>query len=68
MYAIDIKGVSTTIYQSSLLSGVSVTYAYTLKRILKINIGNPSTPNLEEIIMFSGVIAAGNMTLDYLYE
>jgi hypothetical protein len=24
--------------------------------------------NLEEIVMLAGVIAAGNMTLDYLYE
>jgi hypothetical protein len=65
MDTIDRKGILNTIYQSLLLS---VTYAYTLKLLLKVNIGNPSTPNLEEIIMLAGVITAGNMTLDYFYE
>jgi hypothetical protein len=37
MDAIDRKGVLDIIYQSLLLSGVSVTYTYTLKRLLKIN-------------------------------
>jgi hypothetical protein len=68
MDAVDRYGIINTIYQSVLLSGVSVGYSYLLKRLLKINIGNPSTPNLEEILMLAGVIASGNMTLDYLYE
>jgi hypothetical protein len=68
MDTIDRKAILNTIYQSLLLSGVSVGYYYLLKRLLKINIGNPSTPNLEEILMLAGVIAAGNMSLAYLYE
>jgi hypothetical protein len=50
------------------LSGVSVGFSFLLKRILKVNVDNPSTPDIEEVIMLAGVIAGGNMTFDYLYE
>jgi hypothetical protein len=65
MDKVDRYGILNTVYQSILLSGVSVSYSYLLKRLLKVNVGNPSTPNVEEILMLAGVIATGNMTLDF---
>jgi hypothetical protein len=64
----DRKGILNTIYQSLPLSGVPVGNSYLLKRLSKINIGNPSTPNLEESLMLTGGIATGYMSFDYLYE
>ena len=57
-----------TVYHSILLSGVSISYAYLLKRFLKIHIGSPSSPDLEELLKLGGVVAVSNMTLDYLFQ
>ena len=62
------KELINTLYHSFLLSGVSIGYAYLLKRFLRINIGSPSTADLEELLKLGGVVAISNMTFDYLYQ
>ena len=68
MDAINKKDIVNTLYRSTLLSGVTIGYAYVLKRFLKISINSPSSANLEEILKLGGVVTASNMTLDYLYD
>lgn len=62
------KDFVNTVYQSLLLASTSIAYSYILKRFLRINIGNPSSADLEEILKLGGVVAVSNMTLDYLYQ
>ena len=62
------KDVINTLYQSTLLAGTTISYSYLLKRFFNLNIGAPSSANLEEIIKLGGVVAVSNMSLDYLYQ
>lgn len=62
------KDLINVLYRSTLLSGVTIAYAYGLKRILKTNISSPSSANLEEVLKLGGVVTVSNMTLDYLFE
>ena len=62
------KDMINTLYQSTLLAGTTIGYSYLLKRFFKLNIGAPSSANLEEILKLGGVVAISNMSLDYLYQ
>lgn len=68
MEEITKKDLINTLYRSTLLSGVTIAYAYILKRFLKINISSPSSANLEEILKLGGTVTISNITLDYLYD
>ncbi|WP_375664388.1 hypothetical protein [Bartonella sp. CL50QHWL] len=62
------KEVINTLYQSLLLATTTIGYSMLMKRFLKINIGSPSTADLEEILKLGGTVAISNGTLEYLYE
>ncbi|WP_375654800.1 hypothetical protein [Bartonella sp. CL46QHWL] len=62
------KDIINTLYQSLLLATTTIGYSMLMKRFLKINIGSPSTADLEEILKLGGTVAISNGTLEYLYE
>ena len=62
------KDIVNTLYHSTLLAATSIGYSYILKRFLRVNVGSPSSANLEELLKLGGVVALSNMTLDYLYQ
>ena len=62
------KDLINVLYRSTLLSGVTIAYAYLLKRFLKTSINSPSSANLEELLKLGGIVTISNMSLDYLYD
>ena len=62
------KDIINTLYISTLLATPTIAYSYALKRFFRINIGSPSSATLNEVLKLGGVVAVGNMSLDYLYQ
>jgi hypothetical protein len=47
---VDKKDIVNPLYQSMLLSGVTIGYSYLLRKFFKQSIGNPSNASLEEFL------------------
>ena len=62
------KDLINVLYRSTLLSSITIGYAYLLKRFLRTSIGPPSSATLEEVLKLGGVVTISSMTLDYLYS
>ena len=62
------KNIVNTIYQSSLIAGTTIGYAYLSRKLFKMKIGDPAYPNFEEIIKLAALVGLSNGTLHYLYS
>ena len=47
------KDVVNTVYHSAIITGLAVGYSMIGKKIIKLNVGDPSRPNITEFIKLS---------------
>ena len=60
------KSIANLLYHSAVLSGLTVGYAMLGKRLLRFNVGNPSSADLTEALKLSAAVSAAMVTKDYL--
>ena len=56
------------LYQSLVLSGVTVGYAFLCKKVLKFRLDSLDSLKAEDILKLTVLISAGNYTANMLYE
>jgi hypothetical protein len=62
----DLKPYLNSVWHGLVLSGIIVGESMLLKRLLKIEIGDPSRADLEALVKLSSVVTAGFFIKDYL--
>ena len=60
--------IGNLIYHSSVLSGLTVGYSMLLKKIVKIDFGDPSKANLEELAKIIVVVSLTETTREWLVK
>ena len=62
------EDIGNLIYHSALLSGLTVGYSMLLKKIVKIDVGDPSKANLEELAKIIVVVSLAETTREWLIK
>jgi hypothetical protein len=62
----DIKPYLNSVWHGLILSAIIVGESMLLKRLLKINIGDPSKADLEELLKLTSVVTGAFFIKDYL--
>ena len=62
------KNIGNLIYHSALLSGLTVGYSMLLKRLVKIDVGDLSEANLEELAKIIVVVSLAETTREWLVK
>ena len=62
------KDIVNTIYHSTLTTTIAVGFAVLGRKLIKLDVGDPSRPNLMDMVKLSLVITAGEFTKDGLIK
>ena len=62
------EDIGNIIYHSAVLSGLTVRYSMLLKKIVKIDVGDPSKANLEELAKIIVVVSLTETTREWLVK
>ena len=62
----NLKPYLNSVWHGLVLSGIIIGESMLLKRLLKINVGDPSKADLEELFKLTGVVTVGFFIKDYL--
>ena len=60
------KDIGKLIYHSAVLSGLTVSYSVLLKKIVKIDVDDPTKANLEELAKIIVVVSLAETTREWL--
>ena len=60
------KGFANTIYHSAIITGLAVVYSIILKKLVRLDVGDPSKVDLPDYAKLTGVITLSVATKDWL--
>ena len=60
------KAIANLLYHSVVLSGLTVAYSMLGKKLMRFNVGSPSSADLTDALKLSAAVSAAMVTKDYL--
>lgn len=68
MSEVDKKDIINTIYHSAIETGLIAGYSMIGKKVMKLNLGDPSKADINDILKLTGVVALSVITKDWLIK
>ena len=64
----DTDHILNLVYNSAVLSAITVGYAFVSKKVFKMRLDSLDSMKIEDILKLSALISAGNYTAEMLYD